>query len=89
MNNRPEKPMVEELDLDTLGLATGGFGSGGEKEEKDGTVVACLPNAMFSVEVDGQTITAHISGALRMNFVRIKVGDRVRVQGNRITYRYK
>ena len=89
MNNRPGKPPVEELDLDTLELAAGGFGSGGEKDGADGTVVELLPHGMFSVDVGGQLVTAHISGKLRMNYVRIEVGDRVRVEGNLITYRYK
>lgn len=89
MNNRPGKPPVEELDLDTLELAAGGFGSGGEKDGADGTVVELLPNAMFSVDVGGQLVTAHISGKLRVNYVRIEVGDRVRVEGNRIMWRYK
>jgi translation initiation factor IF-1 len=48
-----------------------------------------LPNAMFSVNVGGHLVTVGISGKLRMNYVRIEVGDRVRVEGTRITYRYK
>ena len=89
MNNRPGKPPVEELDLDTLELVAGGFGSGGEKDGVDGTVTERLPNAMFSVDVGGHLVTVGISGKLRMNYVRIEVGDRVRVEGTRITYRYK
>ena len=86
MNNRPGKPQVEELDLDTLELVAGGSGSGGGV---DGTVTERLPNAMFSVDVGGHLVTVGISGKLRMNYVRIEVGDRVRVEGNRITSRYK
>ena len=89
MNNRPGKPPVEELDLDTLELAAGGFGSGGEKDGADGTVVELLPNAMFSVDVGGQLVTVRLDGKLRMMHDRIVVGDRVRVEGNRITHRYK
>lgn len=89
MNNRPGKPLVEELDLDTLELVAGGSGSGGEKDGADGTVIERLPNAMFSVDVGGHLVTVGISGKLRMNYVRIEVGDRVRVEGNRITSRYK
>ena len=89
MNNRPGKPPVEELDLDTLELVAGGFGSGGENDGADGPVVELLPNAMFSVDVGGQLVNVVISGKLRMNYVRIKVGDRVRVEGKRITHRYK
>ena len=58
--------------------------------EIEGTVLEALPNAMFQVELEnGHKILAHISGKLRMNYVRIQPGDRVRVEGNRITYRYK
>ena len=89
MNNRPGKPPVEELDLDTLELVAGGFGSGGEKDGADGTVAERLPNAKFSVDVGGQLVTVRVSGELRMHYVRIEVGDRVRVEGNRLTWRYK
>lgn len=54
----------------------------------NGTVVECLPNAMFKVNVGGQTIDAHLSGQLRMNYIRIKTGDKVRVEGTRIVYVY-
>jgi len=49
--------------------------------EVEGTVVEALPNAMFQVELDnGHRILAHISGKLRMNFIRIVPGDRVTVE---------
>ena len=56
-----------------------------------------LPNAMFRVELDnGHKILAHISGKMRMHFIRILVGDKVKVQlspydltRGRITYRSK
>ena len=89
MNNIPGKPPVEELDLDTLELAAGGFGSGGEKDGADGTVVEFLPHGKFSVDVGGQLVTVRISWKLREMHDRILVGDRVRVEGNRITWRYK
>ena len=65
--------------------------------ELEGTVVEALPNAMFQVELpNGHKILAHISGKLRMNFIRILPGDKVTVQMSpydltrgRITYRYK
>ena len=65
--------------------------------EVDGTVVEPLPNAMFRVELDnGHRVLAHVSGKIRMNFLRILPGDRVRLQlslydlgRGRITYRYK
>lgn len=65
--------------------------------EVDGTVVEPLPNAMFRVELDnGHRVLAHVSGKIRMNFIRILPGDRVRVQlslydlgRGRIIYRYK
>ena len=63
----------------------------------EGTVVEPLPNAMFRVELEnGHKVLAHISGKLRMNFIRILPGDRVRVElspndltRGRITYRLK
>ena len=55
----------------------------------NGKVIECLPNACFKVEVGGQTMVAHISGKLRMNYVRILPGDKVRVEGSRITYVYR
>jgi len=49
--------------------------------ELEGTVIESLPNAMFQVELpNGHKILAHISGKLRMNFIRILPGDRVTVQ---------
>ena len=65
--------------------------------ELEGTVVESLPNTSFRVDIgNGHTILAHISGKLRMNFIRILPGDKVTVQMSpydltrgRITYRYK
>ena len=65
--------------------------------ELEGTVVEALPNAMFKVQIDGgHVILAHISGKLRMNFIRILPGDRVQVEMSpydltkgRITWRSK
>ena len=65
--------------------------------EAEGIVVDALPNAMFSVELsNGHKILAHISGKLRMNFIRILPGDKVTVQMSpydltrgRITWRGK
>ena len=65
--------------------------------ELEGTVVEALPNAMFLVELpNGHKILAHISGKLRMNFIRILPGDKVTVQMSpydltrgRITWRSK
>ena len=63
----------------------------------EGTVVEPLPNAMFRVELEnGHSVLAHISGKMRMNYIRILPGDRVQVEltpydltRGRITYRYK
>jgi len=63
----------------------------------DAVVVEPLPNAMFRVEMDGgHRILAHVSGKIRKNFIRILVGDRVKVElspydlsRGRIVYRYK
>jgi len=65
--------------------------------EVEGTVVEPLPNAMFRVELEnGHTVLAHVSGKMRMNFIRILPGDRVKVElspydltRGRITYRFK
>jgi translation initiation factor IF-1 len=65
--------------------------------EVEGTVIEPLANAMFSIELEnGHRVLAHISGKLRMNFIRILPGDRVRVElspydlsRGRITYRLK
>jgi translation initiation factor IF-1 len=65
--------------------------------EVEGTVVEPLPNAMFRVELDnGHRVLTHVSGKMRMNFIRILPGDRVKVElsaydltRGRITYRFK
>ena len=65
--------------------------------ELEGTVVEAMPNAMFKVEIQGgHQILAHISGKLRMNFIRILPGDKVTVEMSpydlskgRIAFRYK
>ena len=65
--------------------------------EVEGTVVEAMPNAMFKVEIQGgHQILAHISGKLRMNFIRILPGDKVTVEMSpydlskgRITWRSK
>ena len=49
--------------------------------ELEGTVVETLPNAMFKVELEnGHQILAHISGKLRMNFIKILPGDKVTIE---------
>ena len=65
--------------------------------EVEGTVVETLPNAMFRVELaNGHRLIAHISGKMRMHFIKILPGDKVSVQMSpydlnrgRITYRAK
>lgn len=62
-----------------------------------GEVLEALPNAMFTVELEnGHEITCHVSGKIRMNYIRILPGDKVQVEMSpydltkgRITYRYK
>ncbi|MDI9369925.1 MAG: translation initiation factor IF-1 [Synergistaceae bacterium] len=69
----------------------------GEVIEVRGKVVEPLPNAMFRVELDnGHRILAHVSGKMRLHFIRILPGDRVLVSisaydlsRGRIIYRYK
>jgi translation initiation factor IF-1 len=76
----------------------GGMGlSKSDVIEVEGVVVEKLPNAMFHVELDnGHRITAHISGKLRQNFIKIIVGDKVIIEMSpydltkgRITWRDK
>lgn len=63
--------------------------------ETEGIIVEKLPNAMFRVRLNnGREIIAHISGKMRMNFIKLVVGDRVKVEiskydllKGRITYR--
>ncbi len=63
----------------------------------EGTVVESLPNAMFRVELEnGHVVLAHISGKMRMHFIKILAGDKVSVElspydlsRGRIVYRYK
>ncbi|MGB9663521.1 MAG: translation initiation factor IF-1 [Ignavibacteria bacterium] len=63
----------------------------------DGVITETLPNAMFKVKLDnGHEILAHVSGKMRMHFIRILVGDKVQVEispydltKGRIIYRYK
>lgn len=65
--------------------------------EVEGKVIEPLPNAMFKVELEnGHQILAHVSGKIRMHFIRILPGDRVTVElspydltRGRITYRFK
>lgn len=65
--------------------------------EVEGTILEALPNAMFQVQLEnGHVILAHISGKIRMNFIKILLGDRVTVEltpydlnRGRITYRFK
>jgi translation initiation factor IF-1 len=68
-----------------------------EAIEVEGTIVEPLPNAMFRVELaNGHKVLAHVSGKIRMNYIRILPGDRVLIElspydltHGRITYRYK
>ncbi|MBN1155881.1 translation initiation factor IF-1 [candidate division KSB1 bacterium] len=63
----------------------------------DGTIIETLPNASFIVELEnGHQVLAHISGKMRMHFIKILPGDKVMVElspydlnRGRITYRYK
>ena len=65
--------------------------------EIDGKVIEALPNATFRVELEnGHVVLCHIAGKMRMNYIRILPGDKVKVEltpysldKGRITYRYK
>jgi translation initiation factor IF-1 len=68
-----------------------------ETIEVEGVVVESLPNAMFRVELaNGHRVLAHISGKMRVNYIRILPGDRVLIElspydlgRGRVTYRFK
>lgn len=65
--------------------------------EAEGKIIEVLPNAMFRVELDnGHVVLAHVSGKMRMHFIRILLGDRVKLElspydlgRGRITFRVK
>ena len=64
--------------------------------EQDGTIVEALSNAMFRIELDnGHVVIAHISGKMRMHYIKLLPGDKVKLEMSpydlskaRITYRY-
>jgi translation initiation factor IF-1 len=68
-----------------------------EKIEVEGTILEALPNAMFRVEMEGgHKVLAHISGKMRMHYIKILPGDKVKIElspydltRGRITYRAK
>lgn len=68
-----------------------------EKLEVEGTIIELLPNTQFMVELDnGHKVLAYLSGKMRRYYIRILLGDRVRVEmtpydltRGRITYRYR
>ena len=68
-----------------------------EAIEVEGTIIEPLPNAMFRVELDnGHKVLAHISGKMRMHYIKLLPGDRVKVEMSpydltkgRISFRYK
>ncbi len=68
-----------------------------EPIKQDGQIIEALPNAQFRVELDnGHQVLAHVSGKMRMYYIKILPGDRVQVEMSpydlskgRITYRYK
>lgn len=80
-----------------IGFLTGCAMAKEEAIKVEGTVLETLPNAMFKVELDNKhQVLAHISGKMRMHFIKILPGDRVTVElspydlnRGRITYRSK
>ena len=91
--NDTNKNVIADDELDNVagGRADGKF------EEINGVVIEVLPNCGFKVQLDnGETVVAYTSGRLRMNFIRILVGDRVTVDrlaadgsNPRVVYRFK
>jgi len=67
-----------------------------ESIEQEGTIIEALSNAMFRVELDnGHVLAAHISGKMRMNYIKLLPGDKVKIEMSpydlskgRITYRF-
>ena len=97
---RQRQPGAKSIDLPASGgvLSAKQFGSGMAKEEPielTGSVTQVLPGTMFRVALpNGHEVLAHISGKMRKNFIRISVGDKVKVEMSpydlgkaRITYR--
>ena len=66
-------------------------------QEIDGTIIESLPNTTFKVQLDdGREVIAHLAGKMRMHFIKILIGDRVKVEmtpydrsRGRIIYRYR
>ena len=88
---------MNKLTSDELNQVAGGAGGNQGGQTVNGTIIEQLPNAMFRVQLDsGNVVTAHLSGKLRMNYIRILCGDQVTVELNpgdassgRITWRFK
>ena len=86
---------MEALDLDELAYVSGGISANNNTVEKDGTVTESIGVGLFTIDVEGQIVTAKLSGQMRMNFIKVYVGDRVRVEYSqdtmkgRITHRYR
>ena len=91
--SRNFKPSVKFI----VNLKKGEFVAKDDVIEIDGNVVEALPNATFKVELDNKhIILCHIAGKMRMHYIKIMPGDRVKVEltpysldKGRITYRYK
>jgi translation initiation factor IF-1 len=97
---RARLPLQDPATRSPLSPPRGGSALPKPKEDAivlEGKVIEPLPNAMFRVELDnGHPVLAHISGKMRMHYIRILPGDRVQVEltpydltRGRITYRYK
>ena len=91
--SRNFKPSIKFI----ANLEKGEFVAKDDVIEIDGNVVEALPNATFKVELDNKhIILCHIAGKMRMHYIKIMPGDRVKVEltpysldKGRITYRYK
>ncbi len=87
---------ITSISVSTLDLGKEGMSKTGTIEQ-DGVIKEALSNAMFRVELEnGHVIVAHISGKMRMHYIRILPGDKVKVEMSpydlskgRITFRYK
>jgi len=89
--------MIKMNETELEQVTAGSSESPNNRIEIEGIVTEQLPNAVFTVQLDnGQVIKAHLSGRLRMNYIRVVCGDRVTVEMDpnnnsiaRIIYRFK
>ena len=96
-SEQPNSDVLYDPGIGVLSESDGHVTKREDAIELEGTVIEPLPNAMFKVQLEnGHEVLAHISGKIRMNYIRILPGDKVVLElspydltRGRITYRYK